>query len=355
MQVENDANLGALAELFWGAGKDAADLVYLKVATGRRRRPGRRAAACSAAPAAPPARSATPTIDERRPASAAAATAAAWRPSPPAPAIVELLRRSLGHELTIEEIVERADGGRPGLPARDRRRRAATSATRSLADVCNLFNPQRVVVGGSVGQAGDLLLDEMREAVAPDGAVRRAEDVEIVPGVLGERAEVLGATALILAGGGTQRGPRRRGVTTSQRGESQDVRRTTEERAQRRLPSSRSVAGGAIAGCGDDDDDGGGGDSAGGGGGGGKIALLLPESKTARYESQDRPLFEEKVKELCPDCEIIYSQRRPGRGQAAAAGRGGADQGRQGARARPGRRGLGRRRSSRAPSSRRSR
>jgi D-xylose transport system substrate-binding protein len=40
---------------------------------------------------------------------------------------------------------------------------------------------------------------------------------------------------------------------------------------------------------------------------GGKIALLLPESKTARYESQDKPNFEAKVKALCPSCEIIYS------------------------------------------------
>src|SRR4051812_1456389 len=39
----------------------------------------------------------------------------------------------------------------------------------------------------------------------------------------------------------------------------------------------------------------------------GKVALLLPESKTARYESQDRPSFEAKLKELCPDCEEIYS------------------------------------------------
>jgi D-xylose transport system substrate-binding protein len=54
-----------------------------------------------------------------------------------------------------------------------------------------------------------------------------------------------------------------------------------------------------VAACGDDDD--------GGGGGGGSIAFLLPESKTARYESHDRPLFEKKVKELCSDCEIIYS------------------------------------------------
>ena len=65
----------------------------------------------------------------------------------------------------------------------------------------------------------------------------------------------------------------------------------------------------ALAACGDDDDDGGGSSTSGGGGGGGggSIALLLPESKTARYESQDRPNFENKVKELCSDCPIIYS------------------------------------------------
>jgi D-xylose transport system substrate-binding protein len=51
----------------------------------------------------------------------------------------------------------------------------------------------------------------------------------------------------------------------------------------------------------------------GGGGGGGaatagkKIALLLPESKTARYETKDKPLFEAKIKALCSSCTIIYS------------------------------------------------
>jgi D-xylose transport system substrate-binding protein len=60
-----------------------------------------------------------------------------------------------------------------------------------------------------------------------------------------------------------------------------------------------------IAACGDDDDDGGGG--GGGDGGGGKIALLLPETKTTRYEEQDRPNFERHVKELCADCEVIYA------------------------------------------------
>lgn len=36
------------------------------------------------------------------------------------------------------------------------------------------------------------------------------------------------------------------------------------------------------------------------------IALLLPESKTTRYEAFDKPLFEEKVAELCSDCEVSY-------------------------------------------------
>ena len=61
-----------------------------------------------------------------------------------------------------------------------------------------------------------------------------------------------------------------------------------------------------VAACGDDDDDGGGGGGD-GGGGGGSIALLLPETKTTRYEEQDRPNFERRVKELCADCEVIYS------------------------------------------------
>lgn len=43
-----------------------------------------------------------------------------------------------------------------------------------------------------------------------------------------------------------------------------------------------------------------------GSGDGPVIALLLPESKTTRYESFDRPLFEAKVDELCPECSVDY-------------------------------------------------
>ncbi len=52
-----------------------------------------------------------------------------------------------------------------------------------------------------------------------------------------------------------------------------------------------------------------GGSSGGGGEKSGKqvIGLLLPETKTTRYEQQDKPNFERKVKELCPSCRVIYA------------------------------------------------
>lgn len=63
-----------------------------------------------------------------------------------------------------------------------------------------------------------------------------------------------------------------------------------------------------AAGCGSDDDKASSSTSASSSSGkGAKIALLLPENKTARYENQDRPFFTAKVKELCPDCQVIYS------------------------------------------------
>jgi D-xylose transport system substrate-binding protein len=49
--------------------------------------------------------------------------------------------------------------------------------------------------------------------------------------------------------------------------------------------------------------------SGGGGSTSGKAAtvgLLLPETKTARYEAHDKPVFQAKVKELCPDCKQLY-------------------------------------------------
>jgi D-xylose transport system substrate-binding protein len=80
-----------------------------------------------------------------------------------------------------------------------------------------------------------------------------------------------------------------------------------------------------VAGCGDGDDTTGGGTSAEGGGGGGDftIALMLPENETPRYETNDRPDFEDAVAEKCPDCEVIYfnaggdAEKQQSQGEAA--------------------------------------
>src|SRR5215210_119465 len=70
-------------------------------------------------------------------------------------------------------------------------------------------------------------------------------------------------------------------------------------RVKRVSLAAGALAGAALiaAGCG-------GGPS---GGGGPKIALLLPETKTTRYEEQDRPNFERRVRELCSSCQVIYA------------------------------------------------
>ncbi|GAA2321174.1 substrate-binding domain-containing protein [Streptomyces caniferus] len=50
------------------------------------------------------------------------------------------------------------------------------------------------------------------------------------------------------------------------------------------------------------------GDGAKSGGGDNKtIGLLLPENKTTRYETFDRPLIESKIKALCSDCKVRYN------------------------------------------------
>jgi D-xylose transport system substrate-binding protein len=71
------------------------------------------------------------------------------------------------------------------------------------------------------------------------------------------------------------------------------------------LALGAAACGGSDNGSGSSSSSGSGGASA--SGKGAKIALLLPESKTTRYEQQDKPNFERRVKELCPNCQVIYA------------------------------------------------
>lgn len=75
----------------------------------------------------------------------------------------------------------------------------------------------------------------------------------------------------------------------------------------------RLLAGGTVAAlafsaaaCGGSSSDSGDGDGGGDGSKSGAIGLLLPETKTARYESFDRPLITKRIKQLCAKCEVKY-------------------------------------------------
>src|SRR4051812_50141254 len=75
--------------------------------------------------------------------------------------------------------------------------------------------------------------------------------------------------------------------------------------SQLAIPAAAALAAVTLAACGGDDKSNKG--SGGGAASGKTIALLLPETKTTRYEAKDRPLFTAKLKELCPDCKLLYS------------------------------------------------
>lgn len=67
----------------------------------------------------------------------------------------------------------------------------------------------------------------------------------------------------------------------------------------RRLPVLLAVLALVVSAC--SQGNGGGGDAS-----GAKIAFLMPDIASTRYELYDSPLFKAKMKELCADCEVIY-------------------------------------------------
>ena len=58
--------------------------------------------------------------------------------------------------------------------------------------MCASIGPRRIIIGGGVAQAGDLLLDPIRRTVRERVQVMPAEQVEIIPSQLGDNAGVIG-------------------------------------------------------------------------------------------------------------------------------------------------------------------
>lgn len=193
VEMENDANLGALAEMTWGAGRDCRNFVYIKAATGIGAGiviDGRllRGASGTAGEIG------HTTLDETG-ALCYCGNRGCLETVASGPAIVQLLGTINGEALTLSRVVELAVDGDP------RCRRAIADAGREIgvavAGLCNLINPERVIVGGVMCRAGEVLLQPLRESIARH-AVHAAQVVEVWQSVFLERAELWGSLALAI-------------------------------------------------------------------------------------------------------------------------------------------------------------
>lgn len=66
-----------------------------------------------------------------------------------------------------------------------------------LASVINLLNPERIIIGGGVADAGEIIFAPIRETISKRAMPIAAAAVEIVPAQLGNMAGVIGASLLI--------------------------------------------------------------------------------------------------------------------------------------------------------------
>jgi predicted NBD/HSP70 family sugar kinase len=191
VSIDNDANLAALGEHVWGAGRGYDDCVTVKFHYG---------IGCGLFVNGTLVRGAAggageighTTVDERGPL-CRCGKRGCLDSYAAIPAILDALRPQRG-PLTLAGLMALLAGNDPGAVrvVSD----AAGLVGRQLAIACNLLAPQRVVVVGAMAEVGELVLGPIRAALRRDIAPN--EPPELVVGALGTRHTALGAIALAL-------------------------------------------------------------------------------------------------------------------------------------------------------------
>jgi predicted NBD/HSP70 family sugar kinase len=99
--------------------------------------------------------------------------------------------------LRLRDVVTRALAGDLGCSRviQDAGRRVGVA----IAGLVNLLNPEVIVVGGRMAEAGELIMVPMREALDRCAIPSAAATVELRPAELGDEADVLGAITLASA------------------------------------------------------------------------------------------------------------------------------------------------------------
>jgi predicted NBD/HSP70 family sugar kinase len=109
--------------------------------------------------------------------------------------MIELLSRGAPAPLTVEDIVRRAKNrDAAALRVIDD---AGLAVGRAVANVANLINPEVIVVGGPLAELGHLLLDPIHRGLIRHAVPIVGENTALAMSSLGDRAEALGAAALV--------------------------------------------------------------------------------------------------------------------------------------------------------------
>jgi predicted NBD/HSP70 family sugar kinase/biotin operon repressor len=193
--VENDANMGALGEKAFGAGRGVEDLIYIRLSAG---------IGAGLILSGQPYRGFGGVAgevghilcDPHGPICRCGNRGCLEAVASPV-AVASLLEQSVGRPVSVKELLALVAEGHRG--ARRAVSDAGESVGRAVATLVNTLNPERVIVGGELVQAGSVLLDPIAAEIERHAVAPAAAGVEVIPGLLGERAEVLGAAALILA------------------------------------------------------------------------------------------------------------------------------------------------------------
>lgn len=202
VSLNNDAELGALGEWAYGAGRVRRHLAYIKVGSGigagliLEGRIYRGATGCAGEIGHVTIRDNGPlcSCGSRGCLEAMAGGIAIARKGIEA---VQSGRRTQLHNISpIESMTTRdvAEAARLGdLVAQQIVTEAGGYLGIAIASLVNLYNPSMVVVGGGVAQMGDLLLDPIRQAVRERSLRPAAQAVRITAAVLGRRSSSMGA------------------------------------------------------------------------------------------------------------------------------------------------------------------
>jgi predicted NBD/HSP70 family sugar kinase len=194
VEVDNDANLGALGEVAFGAGRGAGDVIYVKASSG---------VGAGIVLGGRLHRGATGIAGEighiqvdRSERVCRCGNRGCLETVAAMPALLELLRPVHGDGLTPARLVEMARDG--DLATVRQLTDAGRAVGQTLAGLCNALNPELIIVGGDLAATGDALLGGIRESVSRFALPGAADAVRVTAGVLGDRAEVLGSLALVI-------------------------------------------------------------------------------------------------------------------------------------------------------------